>query len=139
MTNGRVCARSLSKRSSSSRRNSAPYLQKVCGDNASLRQPIENLIASSEKAGNFLRTQSPTRKHPPDPQDLPFTPSEKAGTVVGRYKLLEPLGEGGFGEVWATEQREPVKHRVALKIIKLGMDTKQVVARFEAIRLRGAG
>ena len=60
--------------------------------------------------------------------------SEGAGTVIGRYKLLEKLGEGGFGSVWAAEQREPVKRRVALKIIKLGMDTKQVVARFEAER-----
>jgi serine/threonine protein kinase len=57
-----------------------------------------------------------------------------AGTVIGRYKLLEQLGEGGFGGVWAAEQREPVRRRVALKIIKLGMDTRQVVARFEAER-----
>src|SRR5258707_7035404 len=56
------------------------------------------------------------------------------GTMIGRYKLLEKIGEGGFGTVFVAEQREPVKRRVALKIIKLGMDTKQVIARFEAER-----
>src|ERR1051325_7042933 len=62
-------------------------------------------------------------------------PDEDApGTVIGRYKLLEKVGEGGFGAVYVAEQREPVKRRVALKIIKLGMDTRQVVARFEAER-----
>jgi eukaryotic-like serine/threonine-protein kinase len=61
-------------------------------------------------------------------------PSEEPGTQIGRYKLLENIGEGGFGSVWAAEQKEPVKRRVALKIIKLGMDTRQVVARFEAER-----
>ncbi len=60
--------------------------------------------------------------------------TEHIGTMVGRYKLLEQIGEGGFGSVWAAEQREPVKRRVALKIIKLGMDTKQVIARFEVER-----
>jgi WD40 repeat protein/serine/threonine protein kinase len=59
---------------------------------------------------------------------------EERGRLIDRYKLLEKVGEGGFGTVWAAEQREPVKRRVALKIIKLGMDTKQVVARFEAER-----
>jgi serine/threonine protein kinase/tetratricopeptide (TPR) repeat protein len=63
----------------------------------------------------------------------PF-PSESARDRIGRYKLLELIGEGGFGSVWAAEQREPVKRRVALKIIKLGMDTRQVIARFEAER-----
>src|SRR3984957_3393032 len=62
------------------------------------------------------------------------TPAEQAGETIGRYKLLERIGEGGFGVVYVAEQKEPVKRRVALKIIKLGMDTKQVVARFEAER-----
>ncbi len=65
-------------------------------------------------------------KQPPDEEEL--------GTVIGRYKLLEKVGEGGFGAVYVAEQREPVKRRVALKIIKLGMDTRQVTARFEAER-----
>jgi hypothetical protein len=65
---------------------------------------------------------------------LPLAPQVGLGAVVGRYKLLEKLGEGGFGTVWAAEQREPVRRRVALKLIKLGMDTKQVIARFEAER-----
>ncbi len=60
--------------------------------------------------------------------------TEGAGTLIGPYKLLEQIGEGGFGVVWTAEQREPIKRRVALKIIKIGMDTKQVVARFEAER-----
>src|SRR5262249_10417163 len=60
--------------------------------------------------------------------------SEGPGTIIGRYKLLEQVGEGGFGVVYVAEQREPVKRRVALKIIKLGTDSKQVVARFEAER-----
>ena len=70
--------------------------------------------------------------------DSPATPTphagEQPGAPIGRYKLLEQIGEGGMGTVWMAEQREPVKRRVALKIIKLGMDTKQVIARFEAER-----
>jgi serine/threonine protein kinase len=62
------------------------------------------------------------------------TPDEVLGQALGRYKLLEKIGEGGFGVVYVAEQKEPVKRRVALKIIKLGMDTRQVVARFEAER-----
>jgi len=59
---------------------------------------------------------------------------ERPGTVIGRYKLLEQIGEGGFGVVYMAEQTEPISRRVALKIIKLGMDTKEVIARFEAER-----
>src|SRR5205809_405740 len=61
-------------------------------------------------------------------------PTETSGTRIGRYKLLEQIGEGGFGVVWMAEQEEPVRRRVALKIIKLGMDTREAVARFEAER-----
>ena len=63
-----------------------------------------------------------------------LSPTEDVGSLIGRYKLLEKLGEGGFGAVWLAEQKEPVRRKVALKTIKLGMDTKQVVARFEAER-----
>jgi serine/threonine protein kinase len=59
---------------------------------------------------------------------------EKPGTVIGRYKLRERIGEGGCGVVYVAEQEEPVRRRVALKVIKLGMDSRQVVARFEAER-----
>ena len=60
--------------------------------------------------------------------------SEQPGERIGRYKLLEQIGEGGFGMVYVAEQQEPVRRRVALKVIKLGMDTKEVIGRFEAER-----
>ena len=66
--------------------------------------------------------------------DSPVLKPEEAGDRIGRYKLLQQIGEGGFGVVWMAEQEKPVRRRVALKVIKLGMDTKQVIARFEAER-----
>src|SRR5262245_37583245 len=65
---------------------------------------------------------------------LEARPGENAGDHIGRYKLLEILGEGGMGRVWEAEQIDPFRRKVALKVIKLGMDTEQVIARFEAER-----
>src|SRR5580692_10647991 len=71
---------------------------------------------------------------PSDTMVISVPLSEQAGDRIGRYKLLEQIGQGGFGVVYAAEQQEPVRRRVALKIIKLGMDTKEVIGRFEAER-----
>src|SRR4030095_1051705 len=109
----------------------AAYLQAACGQDVALRHKVEELLKEhfsndSLLAGSGLEggrdglVEVPASGAPPQ--------------MIGRYKLLEKLGEGGFGEVWMAEQREPVKRRVALKIIKLGMDSRQIVARFEAER-----
>ncbi len=103
----------------------AAFLERECVGDANLRQRIEALLAAHEGQSKFLPGDS-TELTPTAIEEV--KPTEGIGSVIGRYKLLEKLGEGGFGSVWAAEQREPVKRRVALKIIKLGMDTKQVVA-----------
>jgi ankyrin repeat protein len=107
-------------------RERAAFLERACGDDAELRRQADSLLAAHEQLGQFLQ---PTVLVP-----APNAPFEKPGDRIGRYKLLEQIGEGGFGVVWMAEQEEPVRRRVALKIIKLGMDTKDVVARFEAER-----
>jgi eukaryotic-like serine/threonine-protein kinase len=81
--------------------------------------------AASVDAAPFRRRGGPRRDDPP---------SEQRGAVVGHYKLLQRIGEGGFGTVWMADQEQPVRRRVALKIIKAGMDTRQVIARFEQER-----
>ena len=106
------------------------YLDEVCADNERLRGHIEGLLLAQEDLGSFL--QSPPVAGASPTIEQPIT--EKPGTVIDRYKLLEQIGEGGFGVVFMAEQEEPVKRRVALKVIKPGMDTKEVVARFEAER-----
>jgi len=111
----------------------AAYLAEKCGQDADLRQRIEEMLAADAAAGEFFKTQasSPTMVLSTSSQ----SPSiEKAGDRIGRYKLLQQIGEGGCGIVYMAEQEEPVRRRVALKVIKLGMDTKQVIARFEAER-----
>jgi serine/threonine protein kinase len=106
------------------------YLDRACGGDAALRQEVESLLDASAAAGKFLLRPAGAAQ-----KTVVISPlSELTGTRIGHYKLLEQIGEGGFGVVWMAEQEEPVRRRVALKIIKLGMDTREVVARFDAER-----
>src|SRR6185436_14314965 len=106
----------------------AAYLANACGGNADLRSRVETMLRDAEGAEGFFgpgdSLVGAAASH------LTETP----GTVIGRYKLLQKIGEGGMGVVYMADQREPVVRKVALKIIKLGMDTRQVIARFEAER-----
>jgi len=97
-----------------------------------VRAEVESLLAAMDGAGNEGFLTSPTHQQSVD--TIKSSSTETAGAQIDRYKLLQLIGEGGFGSVWMAEQKDPVKRRVALKIIKLGMDTKQVIARFEAER-----
>src|SRR5688572_16115840 len=104
-------------------------LTKACGDDAELRQHVEVLLAAHEQAGSFLEQGALARE-----ATLDQTPLERPGTQIGPYKLLQQIGEGGMGTVYMAEQSHPVQRKVALKVIKAGMDSRQVVARFEAER-----
>jgi len=106
----------------------AAYLAGACGTDDALRRDVETLVAAHFRADRFL-TDPPVPPAPPAPAG-----AEGPGAVVGPYTLLEPIGEGGMGVVYVAEQAEPVRRRVALKLIKPGMDSRQVVARFEAER-----
>src|SRR6187455_1956750 len=101
-------------------------VDEACRDDPDLKEQLLVLLRAHDDAGDFL-------------QPAPLLPSnspanEKPGDRIGRYKLLEPIGEGGCGVVYLAEQVEPVRRQVALKVIKLGMDTKSVIARFDAER-----
>src|SRR6187399_2301115 len=109
----------------------AAYLQGACGRDVTLRRKVEELLKEHFSNDSLLAGSALEGERPGIAE---FPVEEAPAQMIGRYKLLEKLGEGGFGEVWMAEQREPVKRRVALKIIKLGMDSRQVVARFEAER-----
>lgn len=90
-------------------------------------------LADPTQRKAFLSADAPTALTPAADEAV-RAPSEKPGDRIGRFKLLEKLGEGGCGVVYMAEQEEPVRRRVALKVVKLGMDTKEVIARFEAER-----
>ena len=109
----------------------AAFLDGACGTNPLQRARVDALLADHFQQDSFMKEPAAE----PLPPTVPAPPpAEAPAQMLGRYKLLEKIGEGGFGEVWMAEQREPVKRRVALKIIKLGMDSRQIVARFEAER-----
>ncbi|HME91884.1 MAG TPA: serine/threonine-protein kinase, partial [Myxococcaceae bacterium] len=107
----------------------AAFLDQACRGNAALRERMERLLAQHQHAGGFL--ESPALAPAPT---LDAEATEGSGTVIGPYKLLEQIGEGGMGTVWMAQQTEPVKRLVAFKVIKPGMDSRQVIARFEAER-----
>src|SRR5262245_10746698 len=109
----------------------AAYLAQATNGDAELRQRVESLLGSYV-TGDFLEQAAAPQLRRAFDFTVPVT--EKPGETIGRYKLREQIGEGGCGVVYVAEQTEPVRRRVALKIIKLGMDTKSVIARFEAER-----
>ena len=109
----------------------AAYLSEACGDDADLRRQLERLLDAHFELGEFLGAAGS-----PDPGTVDHArPVGLVGTVLaGRYKLLEAIGEGGMGSVFMAQQTEPIKRLVAVKVIKPGMDSAQVLARFEAER-----
>ena len=119
----------------------AAYLDQACVGDAELRRQVADLLAAHEQAGSFLEKPAadpnqtgeytPASEHPTPGH---FPEAEGRGTGIGRYQLRERLGEGGMGTVWLAEQTEPVVRQVALKLIKPGLDSRQVLARFEAER-----
>ncbi len=111
----------------------AEFLQEACGDDAQLRNDVESLLRVDGTAASFL--EKPVIPDVSSEPTAAFRPiSEGPGSVVGPYRLMEQVGEGGFGLVFVAEQQRPVRRKVALKIIKPGMDTREVIARFEAER-----
>jgi non-specific serine/threonine protein kinase/serine/threonine-protein kinase len=109
------------------------YLETACGTDTPLRQAVEALLRAHAGAGGFLERPGDTAGLETDPAAT--TQEDRPGTVLaGRYKLLEQIGEGGMGTVWMAEQLEPIRRVVAVKLIKPGMDSAPVIARFEAER-----
>src|SRR5262249_12804045 len=110
------------------------FLDESCGGDAALRADVDALLEASDQAGNFLESPAeglPLLEAGPDADEIAI---EEPGTQIGPYKLIAEIGEGGFGMVFLYEQHQSIRRQVALKILKPGMDTRQVVARFEAER-----
>src|SRR5262245_54127332 len=107
----------------------AAFLDRACAGVSGLRERIERLLARHSQQ---VSEPEGALHSPVAPIHLPE--AEGPGSVIGQYKLMEQIGEGGMGLVFVAEQQHPVRRKVALKVIKPGMDTRQVVARFEAER-----
>src|SRR5712692_5296489 len=108
----------------------AAYLDQACLQSPELRARVEALLQAHAEATSFLQEPAGNSIATIDEPQI----TERPGTIIGPYKLLEQIGEGGFGVVFMAEQSQPVRRKVALKVLKPGMDTRQVVARFEAER-----
>src|SRR5262249_42531848 len=108
----------------------AAYLERACSGHPAVRASVEALLRANVGASGFLE---PPAAAPALTADQPAG-GEGPGTLIGPYKLMEQIGEGGFGLVFVAEQTQPLRRRVALKVVKPGMDSRQVVARFEAER-----
>ena len=107
------------------------FLRQACGGDAALLERLQGLLRAHDRAGRFLEHARPGAA---GEGALLASVTERPGDRIGRYKLLQQIGEGGCGVVYVAEQEEPVRRRVALKVIKPGMDTRSVIARFEAER-----
>ncbi|HMF17192.1 MAG TPA: serine/threonine-protein kinase [Gemmataceae bacterium] len=109
------------------------FVEQACAGDTELKLRVEEMVENHFRAGNFLE---PPTAGDPDVRGLGELRSlaERPGSVIGNYKLLEQIGEGGFGIVFMAEQQEPIRRKVALKVLKPGMDSRQVIARFEAER-----
>ena len=112
------------------------FIREACGKDAAMLERLQGLLRAHDRAGRFLEHTRPGAGAAGAVSEEPTMASvtEKAGDRIGRYKLLQQIGEGGCGVVYMAEQEEPVRRRVALKVIKPGMDTRSVIARFEAER-----
>src|SRR3954447_2429878 len=108
------------------------YLDRACGDDTRLRVDIVALLAAHDRLGGSPRAEEDETEGPAATAEA--AAADRSRMRVGPYKLLQPIGEGGMGVVYMAEQERPIRRRVALKVIKAGMDTDQVVARFEAER-----
>jgi eukaryotic-like serine/threonine-protein kinase len=111
----------------------AAFLDRECASDPALRARLDALLAAHDAPDGVLASPAEGDR-PIITLELPDLPDPAVGMTIDRYKLLEKLGEGGCGVVYVAEQTEPVRRRVALKVIKLGMDTREVIARFEAER-----